>query len=116
MLIGLVGCGGFGREIMPELMRILRRDNILSRLVFVETDLSAGREVNCYPVVTEAEFMLDVDADKHFNVAIANSQVREAIATRLKNSGATPMSSLSPVAHFYDANQIGEGATSSSDE
>ena len=109
MLIGLVGCGGFGREIMPELVRILRQKNIVATVVFVETQVSGSR-VNGYPVLSEDEFFSHTDSDKHFNIAIANSKIREALATRFTASGAKPFSIQSPAAHFYDANEIGDGS------
>ena len=40
MLIGVVGCGGFGREVMPILQETLERTQIYATLVFVKTAAS----------------------------------------------------------------------------
>ena len=110
MLIGLVGCGGFGREIMPELSRILRQQGVVAKIVFVETQVSGNRVVNGYPVLSEAEFLGDAEGDKHFNIAIANSKIRETLAERFMGRGVKPFAVQSSAAHFYDANEIGAGS------
>ena len=106
MLIGIVGCGGFGREIMP----ILRETCGRAELVFVETTRGAASVVNGHRVLSEEEFLAAPAPDKRFNVAIADSRVREAVATRLSAAGAAPFAVRSPQTTVYADNFIGEGA------
>lgn len=110
MLIGIVGCGGFGREVMPLLRESLGRTQIRATPVFVETTTAPGVVVNGYPVMSEQEFLGAEDKDKRFNIAIANSRVRETIAKRFIEAGVQPMSLCSLQTTVYDENSVGEGS------
>ncbi|MGJ0506234.1 MAG: acetyltransferase [Methylocystis sp.] len=110
MLIGIVGCGGFGREVMPVLHEMLGRTQIHATLVFVETTPTSGNAVNGYRVMSEEDFFRAEDKDKQFNIAIADSRVRQAIAERFIKVGVQPVDVHSLQARFYDANKIGEGS------
>lgn len=110
MLIGVVGCGGFGREVMPILQETLERTQIYATLVFVKTAPHSGSAVNGYPVLSEEEFFRAEDKDKQFNIAIADFRVREAIAGRFIEAGAQPVAVHSFQTTVYDANKIGEGS------
>jgi sugar O-acyltransferase (sialic acid O-acetyltransferase NeuD family) len=112
MLIGLVGCGGFGREVMPIVMESLALT--LGRgggePVFVETARAApSNTVNGYKVLSEEEFFA-ASGEKLFNVAISDSRTRSLIAGRFKNKGATPVALRSRDVVVYNGNDIGEGA------
>ncbi len=110
MLIGIVGCGGFGREIMPIVRETVERAGTNVRLVFVETDRPSRSAVNGYPVLSEKEFLAADDQEKHFNIAIADSRVRERIAARFIEAGARAIAVRSLQATIYEANKIGEGS------
>lgn len=75
-IIGLYGAGGFGREIMPILQAQSDKDD---RVFFVETDLAQPRDENGVKVLSHDEFAA-LDGEKHFNVAIADSKIRQKIA------------------------------------
>lgn len=110
MLICVVGCGGFGREVMPMLEEALTRNESAATLAFVDPAVAAGSTVNGYPVISEEEFFRAEDKNKRFNVAIADSRVRETVAKRFINAGAQPIAVHSSQMTMYHANEIGEGS------
>jgi sugar O-acyltransferase (sialic acid O-acetyltransferase NeuD family) len=107
MLIGLLGPGGFGREVMPLLAQALGRSG--AELVFVETTPTQA-SVNGYKVISEEEFFARPTAIKRFNVAVGDSAARRTAAERFLARGAVPLTIKSPDSIAYDANEIGEGA------
>ena len=109
MLIGLVGCGGFGREIMPLFKDVIREIGINGTPVFVDSAITNGF-VNGYRVMIEEEFVSHEDEDKRFNVAIGDSRTRQSVAQRLIQIGAVPLNIRSSMSAVYDANLIGEGS------
>lgn len=108
---GLVGAGGFGREIMPVLADMLgyRPGETKRRLVFVVEDDDHPAQVNGFPVMPFAQF-LRRDEPRYFNVAIADSRERERIANACLQAGMEPVSIISRHSVILDANAIGEGA------
>lgn len=85
ILFGLIGTGGFAREVMPlvahSLYEALGQDALKAKLVFVETTPTAEK-VNGIPVLSEEEF-IERQGKKYFAIAIADSGVRKSIAERL---------------------------------
>lgn len=111
MHVGLVGTGGFGREVMPLLRRAVDAMAMSKRravVCFVETEPS-HQIVNGVQVMSEAEF-LGLPGERLFNVAVGNSKVRAKIAERFIVGGARPISIQADNVRFLDANEIGEGA------
>jgi len=107
---GIVGAGGFGREVMPFARQMLDAEHGRGgyELVFV-VEFGSTQPVNGVRVMTAEEF-LRVDGERRFNIAIADHAARKRIAERLGNDGATPFSVVAPNSVLGDANQIGEGA------
>lgn len=109
---GLVGAGGFAREIMPlvrgSLSRTLncRPDDV--GLYFVETWEPEQVKVNDYPLISLAKF-LELPGERYFSVAVADGRVRAKLVSAV-GCGATPVPISSPSAVFLDANKIGDGA------
>jgi sugar O-acyltransferase (sialic acid O-acetyltransferase NeuD family) len=110
MLVGIVGCGGFGREIMPILRETLEHTRTCAKLVFVETRPNSRDLVNGYPVMSEQQFFAAADKEKHFNIAVADSRAREAVAERFIAASARPVTIHSLQAKVYDENEIDCGA------
>ncbi len=114
VVFGLYGAGGFAREVMPFVLESINREfspsnGVSVSIYFLETD-PKGVDVNGYPLISEDEFFnLPCDA-RYFNVAIGNSETRNAIASRCLSRGALPFSLVAPNAIIYDANEIGLGA------
>ena len=109
-LYGIVGAGGFGRQVMPVAADMLEASlsPLDFEIVFViehgETD-----PVNDYRVISDDEFLASTD-EKHFNVAIADSHARERIADKFKAGGAQPFSITATDSVCMDNNEIDEGA------
>lgn len=109
-LYGIVGAGGFGREVLPVAQEMLARTGGPDdELVFVVEE-SDHEPVNGVRVFGEAEFVNADDSKKYFNVAIASHAVREEIADRLIEAGIEPFRIKAGSAVVLDANRIGEGA------
>lgn len=114
IVFGLYGAGGFAREVMPLAVQYLSalspaHADLTTQIVFVETSPEKP-EVNGYPVISEQEFFELDCCERYFNLAIADSKVRERLAVACIAKGAKPLSLLSKNAIFYENNQIGEGA------
>jgi len=108
---GLIGAGGYGREVMP-LARIELQDEVLAghaELLFVVEDIIDPMSVNGYSVISLPDF-LGLPNPKRFNIAIGNSKVRERIATTCIDAGATPFSIKAANVVTMDNNKIDNGA------
>ena len=89
-MYGIIGAGGFGREVMP-LFRAMLKDDLLTgcaELVFVVEGAPTQPQLNEINVLSLSEF-LSHPVERFFNVAIADSKARERIDG------------------FMDANEIG---------
>jgi sugar O-acyltransferase (sialic acid O-acetyltransferase NeuD family) len=110
-LYGLIGAGGFGREVMP-LARAQLEPQLSSgkaRLAFVVEDDSSHTEVNGLAVISLREF-LAYPGDRHFNIAIATSKARARIAAICEAAGARPFSIIASNVVILDEVEIGDGA------
>ena len=110
-IYGLWGAGGFGRETMP-LMRdwVSRVASSDSEAVFVvDDDYIEKKVINGYRVISATAFLAERQ-ERYFNIAIAESSVRETIAIRAIKAGAKPLSFYAPTVRLVDQNEIGEGA------
>ncbi len=111
-IYGLVGMGGFGREVIPMAHSYLAATNRPNNyeLVFVVENLENETVINGYRVISDKVF-LSCNADqKYFNIAIADSKVRERIANKMMSSGIIPFPIIASNNIIYDNNTIGEGA------
>jgi sugar O-acyltransferase (sialic acid O-acetyltransferase NeuD family) len=113
-IFGLYGTGGFAREVMP-----LVKQNFLQ--VFQESPYEAtdlffvdvnppSPEINGVPAISEREFLARSNEKRFFNVAIADSKIREKVVDELSPKGLQPLSIISRDAAIYDGNEIGAGA------
>lgn len=110
-LYGLVGTGGFSREVMPvanEMLSKARRESSFE-LVFVGKRTEAAASMNGHRIVTDDQFLAD-DREKFFNVAIADPLTRQRISGEFIAQGAMPFSVTSANSACMSNNDIGEGA------
>lgn len=109
-LYGIVGAGGFGREVLPVAWHMLsarhRADEF--ELVFV-VEFGATEPVNGHRVLTLEQFAA-AGGERWFNIAIADHQARRRIAQRLTALGAQPFDVIAPNSVLLEGNQIAEGA------
>jgi sugar O-acyltransferase (sialic acid O-acetyltransferase NeuD family) len=112
ILVGLLGAGGFGREVMPYVTRSVAKtlsttpENI--EVYFVETWEPKEQIINGYPLIS-LETFLSKPGPKYFNVAVGDGRAREAMVQQVAGR-ATPMPIHAPGALFLDQNVIGEGS------
>ena len=107
-LFGIIGAGGFGREVMPL---VVSQTFEFADFAFVVEDqyLTQTREINGRRLMGLSEF-LAADADKFFNVAIGDGKTRERIANLIKPEVAKTFEIRPDSLWEGDANQIGPGA------
>ena len=108
VLFGVYGASGFGREVMPLVVRQLG-DQSDTRFVFVD-DAPPSDSLNGYPVLTYAQ-LLASDADtRQVVLAIANSTVREKLVSRCSSDGVQVLSVSADNVVVLDEVAVGEGA------
>lgn len=108
---GIVGAGGYGREVMP-LARIALQNRVLSdeaELIFVVEDDTNLKPINGCSVLSLGDF-LNLPNPCRFNIAIANSDARKRIASICLKGGAVPFPIRAKNVIVMDSNQIGDGA------
>lgn len=110
-LYGLIGAGGFGREVMPlaraQLAPLIAQG--AAELVFVVEGAPPNTVINGFKVIPLDEF-LSYSGDRYFNVAITSGEVRSRIAMTCTLAGARPFSVIAATAVIMDEVDIGEGA------
>ena len=108
---GLIGAGGYGREVMPlarfGIENELRSEN--AELFFVVEGNTDPAPINGYSVVSLADF-IKLPNPRRFNIAISNSEVRKRIASICLEAGAVPFQIKAENVVMMDSNRIGDGA------
>ena len=108
---GIIGTGGFAREVLPVARAFLRHHVDLKiepgRIVFIDRD--GGEPVNDVPVLSEAEFVA-LEGERYFTVAIGDGAVRQTIAERLEAAGCQSLSIQADNVLLPDDLDCGPGA------
>jgi sugar O-acyltransferase (sialic acid O-acetyltransferase NeuD family) len=110
-LYGIVGYGGFGREVMP-LARVMLRKALPEadyKLVFVDQKPSTLL-INGHEVLSFEDFYTASATHKYFNVAIANHNTRKSISEKMLGNNIQPFQISAENAVALDHNEIGDGA------
>ena len=114
ILIGIVGTGGFAREIAPitKVMMLNKHDLESFKIVFISNSLEEiGKIINGYEVVDENEFLKKEEKiTKYFNIAIADSKLRQKIASKFLSHDIQPISIACKTVTLLDECDIGEGS------
>ena len=105
-VFGLYGVGGFGREVMPKFLE--SHNETFDARSFIET-IPSRDFCGEIPIFSEKVF-LNLNAEKFFNVAIADSFNRKIIAQRMLSFEAKPFSIVSKSAKIYENTFIEPGA------
>lgn len=111
-IYGIVGAGGFGREVMPiadEMLRMALQSSSPT-VFFVVENLGDSTEVNGIKVISEDEFLSLKAENKFFNIAIGDSTARERIAEKLISKGCVPFTIQASNSTILSNNEIGHGA------
>ncbi|UQB76812.1 acetyltransferase [Pseudomonas shirazica] len=108
-LYGVVGAGGFGREVIPVAKEYLGMIcNEPFKLVFIDDGISENK-VNGYDVLTTDQFFSSTANEYYFNIAIGNGRTREKLAEVMLNKGAKPFKISASNAILLDSNEISDG-------
>ncbi|MFZ2268034.1 MAG: acetyltransferase [Azonexus sp.] len=114
-LYGIIGAGGFAREVMPIAEYWLPVwDGIEneSELVFVVEDsfYISGQVVNGRRVIKMSEFLSASASERLYNIAIGDSKVRARISNSIPPDQAKPFSIVAPNHLSLSGNSVGDGA------
>lgn len=114
-LYGIIGAGGFGREVMPLAeywLPIWDGVDNDSQLVFVVEDHFEvpNKKINRHQVMRLSDFLSASASERRYNIAIGDSASRERIANIIPKDTATPFSIFAPNHVSLSENSIGEGA------
>ena len=109
-LYGIVGAGGFGREVLPVAESMLKAADPMQdfEVVFV-VEYGQAQSINGHRVLLLDEFLAS-DREKYFNITIADAVVRGRIAEQMISHGVAPFSIQALNSMSLSSNQIGEGA------
>ncbi|WP_167670801.1 acetyltransferase [Allopusillimonas ginsengisoli] len=109
-IYAIVGIGGHGRETMPLAEEMLNQFHMEDdyRLVFVD-DNNSSPYTNGHDILAPEDF-LALDAEKFFNVAIADSHCRERLAEKLTGGGAQPFTVRASNSGALSSSHISPGA------
>lgn len=109
---GLLGAGGFAREVMPFVKGSVIKTLLISEknidIYFVETWQPKESTVNGYSVLSLDEF-IQLKEKKYFNVAVGSGGDREAMVAKV-GSNAEPLTLIASQAIIFDCNTIGVGS------
>jgi len=106
-VFGLVGAGGFAREVMPLIQHNGFKQEY-DDIYFVESNPTKS-SVNGIKIISANDF-LNLEKQTEFNVAIGDSKIRTAMCERFTRQGAKMVSITAPNSLFLDRNTIGNGA------
>lgn len=104
---GVCGTGGFAREVMPVVLRMLAAAGEGDpNVVFV--DRAPAPPVNGRRVVSTDEF-LGLPGERRYCIAIGDGRIRRRIANEFAASDAVPFDVIAPTATVMDCNAWDEG-------
>lgn len=105
---GLMGAGGFAREVMPYVKASVEKSLSVpietADVYFLETWEPKNKIVNDHPVISLEEF-LSFPERKYFNVAVGNGIDREAMSAKI-GALAEPLSLYAPQTTILECNSI----------
>jgi sugar O-acyltransferase (sialic acid O-acetyltransferase NeuD family) len=114
-LYGIIGAGGFGREVIPLASRWLPIWDGLdhdSELVFVVEDrlFKPDTVINGYRVLNLTDFLSAQATQRRYSIAIGDSTTRERIADSIPREIAKPFEIMAQSHVALDENIVGEGS------
>jgi len=110
IIYAIVGAGGYGREVIPLVKEALQSAGTTDVQVLFVDDGEVPATINGYEVVSSEAFAQRAAQKKFFNVAIADSKVRERVVEKMLALGAEPFMVKAGNVVMLDANEVAEGA------
>ena len=107
----IIGAGGFGREIVDRIRLIKEKTGVAEWNVvgLIDENPDIKETVEGYKVLGNLDYYLNMENKPYFFVGIANSHVRERIATRCKAAGCKAATIIYPNVELGANTEIGEG-------
>lgn len=112
-LIGVIGCGGFGRDIVHLARQMANNDAAgdVAEVVFVVEHGPIGDSINGHRVIALDEFEASTrQMPCGYAIAIADSSVRQRISERLQFTSARPLTLRDHYSVMLDGSQVGPGS------
>ena len=110
-IIGIYGASGFGKEVYPLVREYIVRNNLNAQVCFIDDNCKELElELAGIKVITYEQFLQSNCDNKNVVIAIANSNVRETLVTKISadNIEQIEISSLNNV--VMDDVEIGKGS------
>lgn len=105
-LYGIWGSGGHGRETMPLVQAM---ESVSGEIVFVVDRGYPLAPINGVKVISTDDFLND-SRERYFNIAIADSNARERVASSAVAAGAKAFTIKANSSHILESADIAEGA------
>ncbi|MEZ8802820.1 acetyltransferase [Vibrio splendidus] len=105
-VIAVYGASGFGKEVIPLVKSVYSSDY---DLVFIDDNFD-GLNLNDYKVFKYEEFINTNHCKKYAVIAIADANVRKALADKLTSDGIEHLDIHSKNSVLLDSNKIGKGS------
>ncbi|MFM2390140.1 MAG: hypothetical protein RLZZ437_1695 [Pseudomonadota bacterium] len=109
-LVGVYGCSGFGREVLPVLRQQVMQTEAPTKIVFIDDNYRGSDSINGHRVISWNDFCKEPADDRYVSLAIANSTVRQKLAEECALANVKFLSVTASNAMLLDDVQIGEGA------
>ena len=106
--IGVYGASGFGREVMP-LVRHQYEKFKREQFVFID-DSQAGEMLSGYRILSYTDFLAHSGLSKGVVIAIANSQVREKLTSKLASDHVKQLNIQAQNVAIAEEAEIAEGS------
>lgn len=106
--IGVYGASGFGREVMP-LVRHQYEKFKKEQFVFID-DNQAGEILSGYRILSYTDFLAHSGVSKGVVIAIANSQVREKLTSKLASDHVKQLNIQAQNVAIAEEAEIAEGS------
>ena len=103
-IFGLVGAGGFGREVISYL------DSVDPKSIYFIDDNITLSSVNEIKVISSEEFLKLPVKKKYFNISIAEGQTRKKLAQYLSHNKIIPQTIKARNSIVHEYSDIDEGA------
>lgn len=110
-LFGVYGASGLGREVMPLAREwIISQGFSIDQLVFIDDGINTPHVVNSHSVLSYSAFLAHDASERSVCIAIANSNIREKLATQLRHDGVSDWTVIAKNCVVMDDVVIGDGA------
>ena len=108
--IGIVGAGGFGREVQMLIEQINQVHNQYEFIGFFDDNLKKGTIINNYPVLGNVNDINTIDYDLNIVFAIGNPNIKKKISLQITNQHIYYPILIHPNVQIGDFVSIGEGS------